>query len=255
MAIISSNQLSALFSPSPPSWRPILYILIFLVYYESLKCSSLIFIFFFCSSDSMLLNDLYASSLILLLDQIFCCCCSVTKLCRLFATPQTAARQDSLSFTNSWSLFKLMSIEWVIPSSHFILCYLLLLQPSVFPSIRVFSSQSALCTTWPKYWSFIFSISPSNEYSGLIFFRINWFDLLAVQGTLKRLPQHHSSKASILQCPAFFMFQLSHPYMTSFLYGPTLTYVHDYWKNHSFDDMDHCRQCLCFLIIHCVGLS
>ena len=163
----------------------------------------------------MLLNDLYASLLILLLDQVFCCCCSVTKLCRLFATPQTAARQDSLSFTNSWSLLKLMSMEWVISSSHFILCYLLLLQPSVFPSIRVFSSQSALCITWPKYWSFIFSISPSNEYSGLIFFRINWFDLLAVQETIKSLFQHHSSKASILWRSTSFIVQLSHPYMTT----------------------------------------
>ena len=134
---------------------------------------------------------------------------------RLFATPWTAARQTSLSITNSWSLLKLMSIESVMPSNHLILCRPLLLLPSVFPSIRVFSNESGLYIRWPKYWSFSFRISPSNEYSGLISFRMDWLDLLAVQGTLKSLLQHHSSKPSILQCSAFFMVQLSHPYMTT----------------------------------------
>ena len=127
-------------------------------------------------------------------------------------TPRTAARQASLSITNSQNLLKLMSFESVMLSNHLILCHPLLLLPSIFPSIRVFSSESVL---WPKYWSFSFSISASNEYSGLISFRIDWFDLLAVQGTLKNLLQHHSSKASILQCSAFFTVQLSHPYMTT----------------------------------------
>ena len=120
-----------------------------------------------------------------------------------------------MSITNSWSLLKLMSIESVMPSNHFILCRPLLLLPSIFPSIRVFSNESVLHIRLPKYWSFSFSISPSNEYSGLISFRIDWLDLLAVQGTLKSLLQHHSSKASILQCSAFFIFQLSHPYITT----------------------------------------
>ena len=131
----------------------------------------------------------------------------------LFATPWTAAHQASLSITNSRNLFKLMSIKSVMPSSHLILCHLLLLLPSIFPSIRVFSNESALCIRWPKYWSFSFSISPSNEYPGLISFRMDWLDLLAVQGTLQNLLQHHTSKASILWCLAFFMVQLSHPYM------------------------------------------
>ena len=137
-------------------------------------------------------------------------------------TPWTATCQASLSITNSWSLLKLMSIESVKPSNHLILCRPLLL-PSIFPSIRVFSNESVLHIRWPKYWSFSFSISPSNEYSGLISFRMDWLDLLAVQGTLKSLLQHHSSKASVLQRSAFFTVQLSHPYMT------------DYWKNHSLD--------------------
>ena len=122
---------------------------------------------------------------------------------RLFATPRTATGQTSLSITNSRSLFKLMSIESVMPSSYLILCLPLLLLPSIFPSIRVFSSESGLHIRWPKYWSFIFSISLSNEYSGLISFRMDWLDLLAVQGTLKSLLQHHSSEASILQHSAF----------------------------------------------------
>ena len=132
----------------------------------------------------------------------------------LFATTWTTARQAPLSITNSWSLLKLMSIESVMPSSHLILYHPLLL-PSIFPSIRVFSNESVLCIRWPNYWNFSFSISPFNEYSGLISVRIDWFDLLAVQGTLKSLLQHHSSKASILWCSAFLMVQLSHPYMTT----------------------------------------
>ena len=133
---------------------------------------------------------------------------------RLFATPWTAAHQPSLSFTNSGTLFKLMSIKSVMPSNHFILCHPLLLLPSIFPSIRIFSNESTLCIRWPKYWSFSFNISPSNEYPGLISFRMDWLDLLAVQGTLKSLLQHHSSKASLLRHSAFFTVQLSHPYMT-----------------------------------------
>ena len=125
----------------------------------------------------------------------------------------------SLSITNSWSLLKLMSIESVMPSNHLTLCHPLLL-PSIFPNIKGFSSESVLRIRWPKYWSFSFSMSPSNEYSGLTSFRIDWLDLLAFQGTLKSLLQHHSSKASILQCSAFFMVQLSHPYMTT---GKTIT--------------------------------
>ena len=134
---------------------------------------------------------------------------------RLFATPQTAACQASLSITNSQSLLKLMSIESMMPSNHLILCHPLLLLPSILPSIRVFSNESVLRIRWPKYWSFSFSISPSNEYSGLISFRSDWLDLLVVQKTLKSLLQHHSSKASILQHSAFFIVQLSHPYMTT----------------------------------------
>ena len=130
---------------------------------------------------------------------------------RLFATPWTAALQASLSITNSQSLLKLMSIESVMPCNHLILCCPLLLPPSIFPSIWIFSSESVLCIRWPKYWSFSFSISPSNEYSGLISYRMDWFNLLAVQGTLKNLLQHHSSKASIIRCSAFFVVQLSHP--------------------------------------------
>ena len=129
-------------------------------------------------------------------------------------TPWTAAHQASVSITSFRSLLKLMSIELVMSSNHLILCCPLLLLPPIFPSIRVFSSESALCIRWPKYWSFSFSISPFNEHSGLISFRMDWFDLLAVQGTLKSLLQHHSSIASILWHSAFFIFQLSHPYMS-----------------------------------------
>ena len=134
---------------------------------------------------------------------------------QLFATPWTAACQASLSITNSRSSLKLMSIELVMPSNHLIFCHPLLPLPSIFPSIRVFSNESVLCIRWPKYWSFSFSISPSNEYSGLISFGMDWLDLLAVQGTLKSLLQHHSSKASILWRSAFFIVQLSHSYMTT----------------------------------------
>ena len=140
---------------------------------------------------------------------------------RLFETPWTSACQAYVSTTNPQSLFKLMSIESVMPSNRLILCRPLL--PSIFPSIRVFSNESVLCIRWPKYWSFIFSISPSNEYSGLISFTIDWLDLLAVQRTLKSLLQYHSSEASILQCSVFFIVQLSHPYMTT---GKTIAFLH-----------------------------
>ena len=141
---------------------------------------------------------------------------------QLFATPWTTAFQASLSITNSWSLLKLMFVESVMPYNHLIACRPLHLSPSIFPSIRVFSNESVLhIIRWPKYWSFSFSISPSNEHSGLISFRMDWLDLLAVQGTLKSLLQHHSSKASILWCSAFFIVQLIS--------------IHDYWKNHSLD--------------------
>ena len=145
------------------------------------------------------------------------CVSSVQSLSRvrLFAIPRTAVRQASLSITNSRSLLKLMSIELVMPSNHLILCHPLLLPPSIFPSIRVFSNESVLRIRWPKYWNFSFRIGPSNEHSGLISFRMDWLDLLAVQGTLKSLLQHHSSKTSVLWCSAFFIVQLSHPYRTT----------------------------------------
>ena len=141
---------------------------------------------------------------------------------QLFATPWTAACQASLSVTNSWSLLKPMSTESVMPSNHLVLCHPLFLLPSIFPSIRVFSNESVLRIRWPKYWNFSFRISPSNEYSGLISFRIDWFDLLAVQGTLKCLLQHHNSKASILWHSAFFMVQLSHLCLTT---GKTIALI------------------------------
>ena len=134
---------------------------------------------------------------------------------QLFATPWTIACQASLSITNCWSLPKLLSIESVMPFNHLILCCPLFLLPSIFPSIRVFSNESALHIRWPKYWSFSFNISRSSEHSGLISFRMDWLDFFAVQGTLKNLHQHHSSKASILWCSVFFIVQLSHPYMTN----------------------------------------
>ena len=142
---------------------------------------------------------------------------SVAQLCPILCYPMAAARQASLSITNSLSLIKLLSIESVMPSNYIILCRPLLLLPSFFPSIRVFSKESTLHMRWPKYWSFSLSISPSNVYLGLVSFRVDWFDLLTVQKTLKSLLQHHSSKASIL----------------SFLYSPTLTSTHDNWKSHS----------------------
>ena len=147
---------------------------------------------------------------------MFLCISSVQSLSHvwLFVTLWNAACQSSLSIINSWSLLKLMSMESVVPSNHLILCHSLLL-PLIFPSIGVFSKESALCIRWPKYCSFSFSITPSVEYSGLISFRMDWFNLLAVQGTLKSLLQHYSSKASTLRCSAFFIVQLSHPYMTT----------------------------------------
>ena len=148
---------------------------------------------------------------------------------RLFVTPWTAACKASLSLTISQSLLKLMSIESVMPSNHLLLCHPLLL-PSVFPSIRVFSNESPLHIRWPKFGSFSFSISPSNEYSGLISFRIDWSDLLTLQGTLKSPLQHHTQFKSI------------NSLILSLLYGPTLTFIHDYWKNHSSDKMDLCCQ-------------
>ena len=148
---------------------------------------------------------------------------------QLFATPWTAARQASLSITNSRSLPKPMSIESVMPSSHLILCCPLLLLPPIPPSIRVFSNESTLRIRWPKYWSFSFNISSSNEHPGLISFRMDGLDLLAVQGTLKSLLQHHSSKASVF-------------WHSSFLHSPTLTSIHNHWKNHSLDQTDLCWQ-------------
>ena len=133
----------------------------------------------------------------------------------LFATPWTAAHQTSLSITNSRNLLKLISIELVMPSNHFILCHPLLLPPSIFPSIRVFSNESGLCIRCPNYWSFRFRIGPSHEYSGLIYLRIHWLDLFAVQGTLNSILQNHSRKASVLWCSAFFTVQLSYPYMST----------------------------------------
>ena len=160
---------------------------------------------------------------------MFCISSLLSHSCvQLFATPWTAACQASLSIKNSWSLLKLMTIESVMPSNHLILCRPLLILPSIFPSISVFSNESVLLIRWPEYCSFSFSISSSKEHPGLISFRMDWLDPLAVQGTLKIL-QHHSSKASILWDSAFFIVQLSHPYMTI-------------GKKHSFDYMDFCQQ-------------
>ena len=148
---------------------------------------------------------------------------------RLFATPWIAARQASLSITNSWSLLKLMSIESEMPSTHLILCHPLLLLPPIPPSIRVFSNESALHMRWPKFWSFSFNISSSNEYPGLISFRMDWLDLLTVQGTLKSLLQHHSSKASIFWRSVFLTVQLSPPYMTT---GKTIALTRQNFTSH-----------------------
>ena len=147
--------------------------------------------------------------------QCICCCCSVIQLCSTLCGPVDCSMPDFLVHHNSWSLLKLMSFNSVMPSKHLILRFPLLLLPLVFPSIRVFFNELALCIRWPKKWSFSFSISPSNDYLGLISFRIHWFHLLVVQGTLKSLLKHHSLKASILQCSDFFMVQLSQPYMTT----------------------------------------
>ena len=146
---------------------------------------------------------------------------------QLFVTPWTTARQTSLSITDSWSSPQLMSIKLVMPSNHLILCCPLLLLPSIFPSIRVFSNESALCIRWPKYWSFSFNISPSNEHPGLTSFRMDWLDLLTVQGTLKSLLQHHSSKASILWCSTFFIVQLSHLFVRRLI----LKYLRDLYNS------------------------
>ena len=154
-------------------------------------------------------------------------CCLFS--CSIRSNPWTIAGQASLSFTISQSFLKLMSIESVMPANHLILCRPLLLLPSVFPSIRVFSNKLVLCIRWPKYWSFSFSISPSSEYSGLISFRMDWFDLFTVQGALKSLLHHHSSK-------------IINSLVLSFLYSPTLTSILDHWKNHSFDYTDLCWQ-------------
>ena len=174
------------------------YFLFFLAEWQSLLFSSWFFFFFFFNPHTLV-------------------SCSIQSLShvRLFATPWTTARQASLSITISWRFPKLISIESVMPSNHLILCRPLLLLPLIFPNIRVFSNESALCIKWPKYWSFSFSISPSNEHPGLISFRMDWMDLLAVQGTLKSLLQYHSSKASVLRRSAFFIVQFSHPYMTT----------------------------------------
>ena len=146
---------------------------------------------------------------------------------QLFAAPWIAAHQASLPITNSWSILKLMPIELVMPSSHLILCHPLLLLSPIPPSIRVFSSESTLHIRWPKFWSFSFSISPSSEHPGLISFRMDWLDLLAVQGTLRSLLQHHTSTASIFS-------------LLSFLHSPTLTSIYDHWKNHSLEQTDLC---------------
>ena len=171
---------------------------------------------FWCSL--LLLMLLWMARLSFFIFQIFVSVFSSVQslsLVRLFVTPWTAARQASLSITKSQSLLKLTSIESVMPSNHLILCHPLLFMPSMFPSIRVFSNESVLRIRWPKYWSFSFSISPSNECSGLISFRIDWLDLLAAQGTLKSFLWCHSSKVSVLRHSAFFMVQISHPYMTT----------------------------------------
>ena len=181
---------------------------------------SLLNFFFNPQLGSLLL--LYRFAVVYIANQMHLASVQSLSHVRLFATPRTAARQASLSITNSQSLLKLMSIELVMPSNHLILCCPLLLLPLIFPSIRVFSNESVLHIRWPKYWSFSFNISPTNEYSGLISSRMDWMDLLAVQGTLKEsspTPQFKSINSSAL----------------SFLFSPTLTSINDYWKNHSLD--------------------
>ena len=162
---------------------------------------------------------------------MFChSCCSVIRSCLILSDPINCSMSSkaSLAFTVSWSLLRFMSIESVMPSNHLMFCWSHLLLPSIFPSIKVFSNESALHIRWPKDWSFSFSISPSNEYSGLISFRIGWFDLLAVQETQELSPAPQVKSINSLSC--------------SLLYGPTLTSIHDYWKNHSFDYMHLCQQ-------------
>ena len=159
--------------------------------------------------------------------QIFLSVSSVAQSCPTLCNPMDCSSLDSLSFTISQSLLKLMSIELVMPPNHLVLCHPILLLPSIFPSIRFFSNESPLRIRWPKYQSFSFNIRPSNGHPGLISFRMDWLDLLAVQGTLKTLLQHHSSKASILRCSAFFIVH-------------TLTSIHDHWKNHSLDQTNLC---------------
>ena len=191
----------------------------------SILCTLCSFLVFFFDLLNLLLYQLLYSFLVATLEKsnfrvysnLYFAFSSVQLLSRvqLFATPWTGACQASLSITNSWILLKLMSVESVMPSNHLILCRPLLLLPSIFPHIRVFSKESVLCIRWPKYWSFSFTISPSSEYSGLISFQMDWFNLLAVQGTLKSLLQLHNLKTSVLKHSAFFMVQLSHPYMKS----------------------------------------
>ena len=181
---------------------------------------------FFNSSDLHIIEQWFLWILVIHCDFVLCFLlfsCSVQSLSHvwLFATPWTTARQASPSITNSWSSPKLMCIQSVMPSSHLILCHPLLLLPPIPPSIRVFSNESTLHMRWPKYWNFSFSIIPSSEHPGLVSFRMDWLDLLAVQGTLKSLLQHHSSKASILWCSDFFIIQF--------------TSIHDHWKNHTLD--------------------
>ena len=162
---------------------------------------------------------------------------SVAQSCPALCDPIDCSTQASLSITNSWSLLRLMFIESMMPSKHLILCHPLLLPPSIFPNIRVFSNESVLCIRWPKYWSFSFNISPSNEHPGLISFRMDWLDVLVVQGTLKSLLQHHSSKASILRSSAFFMVQLSHLYMTTGKKKARIhrhTHIHIHTNKHTY---------------------
>ena len=175
-----------------------------MLYGDGLKITSVTHIQRAFSSDSWYLKSTAQLSSVQSLSRVW-----------LFETPWTAAHQASQSITNSWSFLKLLSIESVMPSNHIILYHPLLFSPLIFPSIRVFSNESALPISWPKYWSFSFNLSPFNEYWGLISFRVDWLDLLAVQGALKSLLQHHSSKASILQHSAFFIVQLSYPYTTT----------------------------------------
>ena len=184
--------------------------MIFLMSQKSLyNTSSVMHVFQEQDLEQKLISSCYVLNTLLVLVLVQ----SLSRV-RLFATPWTAARQASLPITNSQSPPKFMSIQLLMPSNHLILCWQLLLWPSIFPSIRVFSNESALRIRWPKYWSFIFSINPSNEHPGLISFRMDWLDLLVVQGTLKSLLQHHSSKTLILWHSTLFMVQLSHPYMT-----------------------------------------